>query len=154
MIILKNSKKKRENINILKNFKNHDKILLVCTIILIITGLLNIVTASSRESVIQYDKSLYYYFFRQSVMIIAGIVISMVIINVDTKNYFFLSTILFIGIGILLLVPILSYIFLKGKCRYCGQKIRIRYLILEILSGVVFLLAYMSFGIHFPPKNM
>lgn len=48
------------------------------------------------------------------------------------------------------LIPILSYIFLKGKCRYCGQKIRIRYLILEILSGLVFLLAYMSFGIHFP----
>jgi prepilin signal peptidase PulO-like enzyme (type II secretory pathway) len=48
------------------------------------------------------------------------------------------------------LIPILSYIFLKGKCRYCGQKIRIRYLILEILSGIVFLLAYMSFGIHFP----
>ena len=48
------------------------------------------------------------------------------------------------------LIPILSYIFLKGKCRYCGQKIRIRYLILEILSGLVFLLAYLSFGMHFP----
>lgn len=48
------------------------------------------------------------------------------------------------------LIPILSYIFLGGKCRYCGQKIRIRYFILEILSGLVFLLAYMSFGIHFP----
>lgn len=48
------------------------------------------------------------------------------------------------------LIPIFSYIFLKGKCRYCGQKIRIRYLILEILSGLVFLLAYLSFGIHYP----
>ena len=35
------------------------------------------------------------------------------------------------------LIPILSYIFLKGKCRYCGQKIRPRYLVLEILSGLV-----------------
>lgn len=119
---MKNSKKKRENINILKNFKNHDKILLVCTIILIITGLLNIVTASSRESVIQYDKSLYYYFFRQSVMIIAGIVISMVIINVDTKNYFFLSTILFIGIGILLLVPIISSTVTRGSQGWIKSK--------------------------------
>ena len=48
------------------------------------------------------------------------------------------------------LIPIFSYIFLKGKCRYCGQKIRIRYLILEILSGLVFLMAYASFGIHYP----
>ena len=46
-------------------------------------------------------------------------------------------------LGVLDLIPILSYIFLGGKCRYCKQKIRPRYLILEILSGVAFvLLAY------------
>ena len=46
-------------------------------------------------------------------------------------------------LGILDLFPILSYIFLGGKCRYCKQKIRLRYLILEILSGIAFiLLAY------------
>ncbi len=43
-------------------------------------------------------------------------------------------------LGILDLVPIFSYIFLGGKCRYCKQKIRPRYLILEILSGILFLL--------------
>lgn len=48
------------------------------------------------------------------------------------------------------LIPVLSYIFLKGKCRYCGEKIRIRYLLLEVLSGLVFILAYMSFNISFP----
>ncbi len=37
------------------------------------------------------------------------------------------------------LIPIFSYIFLKGKCRYCGEKVRIRYLLLEVLSGLVFL---------------
>lgn len=36
------------------------------------------------------------------------------------------------------LIPVFSYIFLKGKCRYCKDKIRPRYLILEILSGLVF----------------
>lgn len=41
-------------------------------------------------------------------------------------------------LGFLDLIPILSYIFLGGKCRYCKQKIRPRYLILEILSGVLF----------------
>ena len=46
-------------------------------------------------------------------------------------------------LGILDLIPILSYIFLGGKCRYCKQKIRPRYLILETLSGCAFvLLAY------------
>ena len=38
-------------------------------------------------------------------------------------------------LGFFDLFPVFSYIFLKGKCRYCGNKIRPRYLILEILSG-------------------
>jgi len=44
------------------------------------------------------------------------------------------------------LVPIFSYIFLKGKCRNCGMKIRPRYLILEICSGIVTLLFVISTG--------
>lgn len=48
------------------------------------------------------------------------------------------------------LIPIISYISLKGKCRYCGEKVRIRYLFLEILSGLVFLIAYLSFNMNFP----
>ena len=45
------------------------------------------------------------------------------------------------------LIPILSYIFLGGKCRYCKNKIRPRYLILEVLSGITFLLLGMSLNI-------
>jgi len=48
------------------------------------------------------------------------------------------------------MIPILSYIFLGGKCRYCKEKIRIRYLLLEILTGTVFLLFAMSLNITFP----
>lgn len=42
------------------------------------------------------------------------------------------------------MIPVLSYIFLGGKCRYCKEKIRIRYFLLEILSGIVFVLFAMS----------
>ena len=42
------------------------------------------------------------------------------------------------------MIPILSYIFLGGKCRYCKEKIRIRYLLLEIFSGIVFVLFALS----------
>ena len=42
------------------------------------------------------------------------------------------------------MIPILSYIFLDGKCRYCKQKIRIRYLLLEIMSGLVFVFFALS----------
>ena len=45
------------------------------------------------------------------------------------------------------LIPILSYIFLGGKCRYCHEKIRPRYLILEISSGLMFLIFAMLLNI-------
>lgn len=48
------------------------------------------------------------------------------------------------------LIPVWSYIFLNGKCRYCGEKIRPRYLLLEILSGIVFVITYLSFKFDFP----
>lgn len=38
------------------------------------------------------------------------------------------------------LIPVLSYILLGGKCRYCKEKIGPRYIIIEVLSGIVFLL--------------
>ncbi len=42
------------------------------------------------------------------------------------------------------LIPVLSYIFLGGKCRYCKEKIRPRYFLLEIFSGIVFVLFALS----------
>lgn len=47
------------------------------------------------------------------------------------------------------LIPVLSFLFLGGKCRYCGEKVRIRYLALEVLSGLVFLLFTVSLNINF-----
>ena len=51
-------------------------------------------------------------------------------------------------LGTLDLIPVFSYIFLRGKCRYCKQKIRPRYLILEILSGLVFVLVAIIFELN------
>ncbi|GGC99390.1 prepilin peptidase [Enterococcus wangshanyuanii] len=39
------------------------------------------------------------------------------------------------------LVPIFSYVFLRGKCRHCHQKIGAVYLGFELLSGTLFSLA-------------
>ena len=38
------------------------------------------------------------------------------------------------------LIPVWSYLFLGGKCRYCKSKIRSRYILLEIFSGLAFML--------------
>ena len=55
-------------------------------------------------------------------------------------------------LGFLDLIPIFSYLFLKGKCRYCKQKIRPRYLILEMLSGMLFVL--IAFLMKFNMENL
>lgn len=46
------------------------------------------------------------------------------------------------------MIPILSYIFLGGKCRYCKEKIRPRYICLEVFSGILFLLFALSLKIN------
>lgn len=51
-------------------------------------------------------------------------------------------------LGALDLVPIFSYIFLKGKCRYCKKSIGIRYFLFEILTGLVFVLFSISLNIN------
>lgn len=51
-------------------------------------------------------------------------------------------------LGFLDLFPILSYIFLRGRCRYCKNKIRPRYFLLELLSGVAFVLVAISYKIN------
>jgi leader peptidase (prepilin peptidase)/N-methyltransferase len=44
------------------------------------------------------------------------------------------------------LVPILSWTLLRGKCRYCGQKISPRYALVELLTGLLFVLVYGVYG--------
>ena len=45
------------------------------------------------------------------------------------------------------LVPILSFLFLGGKCKKCGDKISWFYPIFEFLSGILFSLSYIVFGL-------
>ena len=45
------------------------------------------------------------------------------------------------------MIPILSYLFLRGKCRYCKDKVRIRYLVLEVFSGIIYTIFIMSLNL-------
>lgn len=52
------------------------------------------------------------------------------------------------------LIPVLSYIILGGKCRNCKAKISPRYMIIESLSGILFMICYTvypyeKYGIYF-----
>ena len=45
------------------------------------------------------------------------------------------------------LIPFISYILLRGRCRHCGEKISIKYPIIELLTGGIFIALYIKFGL-------
>lgn len=45
------------------------------------------------------------------------------------------------------LVPVISYLLLKGKCRYCKEPISARYPIVECLNSVLWMMAGIKFGL-------
>lgn len=44
-------------------------------------------------------------------------------------------------------IPVVSYLALGGKCDFCGEHISIQYPIIELLTGILFTLLFMKFGI-------
>ncbi|MGL5069102.1 MAG: prepilin peptidase [Sarcina sp.] len=47
------------------------------------------------------------------------------------------------------LFPIFSYLFLKGKCRYCDAKVSFRYPFVEFMTGVLISIVYLKFGLGY-----
>lgn len=45
------------------------------------------------------------------------------------------------------LVPVFSWLSTGGKCRYCGEKVSVRYLITELLLGLSFVAITLTYGL-------
>ena len=43
-------------------------------------------------------------------------------------------------------IPLISYLVLRGRCRFCHEKISPRYVVVELLTGILFLVFYFHFG--------
>jgi leader peptidase (prepilin peptidase)/N-methyltransferase len=43
-------------------------------------------------------------------------------------------------------IPVFSYIFLRGRCRNCGEKISARYPAVELLNGLLYAAVFLRFG--------
>lgn len=46
------------------------------------------------------------------------------------------------------LVPVFSFLYLKGKCRSCGSKISLQYISVEIITGLLFYLVVSTFSLN------
>ncbi|WP_138495656.1 prepilin peptidase [Paenibacillus pinistramenti] len=47
------------------------------------------------------------------------------------------------------LIPVLSLLLARGKCRHCGSKVSLLYPLGELATGLLFLWIYLEFGISF-----
>ena len=54
---------------------------------------------------------------------------------VITRSHFYLN------------IPILSWLILLGKCRNCSSKVSIRYLLVELITGVLFLVCWLIYAL-------
>lgn len=54
-------------------------------------------------------------------------------------------------LGPLDLIPVLSWVFLRGKCRYCKKPISWQYPAVEILTAVLFVISYLAWPLGFEP---
>ena len=46
-------------------------------------------------------------------------------------------------------IPVFSWLFLRGKCAFCKEKISIQYPIVELLSGLIFAAVFFKLGISY-----
>jgi prepilin signal peptidase PulO-like enzyme (type II secretory pathway) len=48
------------------------------------------------------------------------------------------------------LIPVFSWLFLRGKCRYCNKQISVQYPLVELAGGLIFVLSYVFWphGVH------
>jgi leader peptidase (prepilin peptidase) / N-methyltransferase len=44
-------------------------------------------------------------------------------------------------------IPVLSYVLLKGKCKYCGAKIHIHHLIVEIITPLILIALFWKYSL-------
>ncbi len=46
-------------------------------------------------------------------------------------------------------IPFLSYIFLRGRCRFCKERISLRYPAIELLTAIMFLVLFQRYGFSY-----
>ena len=47
------------------------------------------------------------------------------------------------------LIPVVSFLILKGKCSNCGTEINWQYTFIEIFTGIIFVILFLNFNLNF-----
>lgn len=93
-----------------------DKSLMLCIMILTIFGLIMILSASSMESYMRYNYSIYHYFFRQLIFVMLGLFIYIIILFIPTKVFKKLSWLGVLGV-LISLIGLMLYGYMANNAR-------------------------------------
>lgn len=99
-----------------KLFSKMDKPLLFVIITFFIFGLVMVLSASSMESYMRYGQGPYQYFIKQSIFLLVGSILFLIIIRIPTKVYKKLSFLMMLGI-----IGCLGILMIYGKVSHNAQ---------------------------------
>lgn len=116
---------KSSNIKKIPIIKKMDKILLITSIILFVTGLIMIFSSSNVASYMKFERAPYAFFLRQLIFLGFSLALAFIVIKFPTKTYSYISWIAIISV-IILLIIVLIYGSLVNQARSW----------IEIISGV------------------
>lgn len=51
-------------------------------------------------------------------------------------------------------IPIFSYLMLRGRCRFCRARITPRYVLVELLVGILFLMVWLKYNVAMGPRPL
>lgn len=107
---------------IAKTFKDMDKVLFFVTLVLIVFGSLNIVTASSREAVVNADANLFYYFFKHFIILTISLISFLIVLNIATNDYKKLLPLIYVIVFGMNLYLILKGVATRGANNWIDLK--------------------------------
>ncbi len=88
--------------------KKMDKTLLITSVLLLIIGLIMVFSASNITSFMKFKTTPYYFFNRQLLFLVVGVILSFIIIRFNTKTYGYISWLAILGIIGLLIAVLVS----------------------------------------------
>lgn len=106
----------------IKTFKDMDKVLFFTTLILIVFGTLNIVTASSREAVVNAETNLFHYFFKHVIILGISFVAFLIVLKIPTKKYSGLLSLIYVIVFGMNLYLILKGVATRGANNWIDLK--------------------------------
>lgn len=111
----------------IKILKEIDKPLLIVSVLLFGIGLITIFSASNITAFMQYEAAPSRYFFKESMFILAGIIIAIILVRIPTSKYAVLSwASMFIITGLIVITTLLGQVVngMSGWINYNGLGIQ------------------------------